>query len=222
MEEYVDTGRVPGLVVMIARRGQIAFANACGVMDIHNHQPMPLDGIFRLASQTKPVTATAALSLYEDGHFQLSDPVAKYLPEFSHSKVYAGVANGRIELVDVELPITIEHLFTHHSGLVPLGGVYPVDDELQNLYDQAGLYDPKDNLAEMVAKLAALPLHIQPGKAWRYSCSLDVLALLVEVIAGMPYAEFLQKRIFDPLGMVDTGYFVPPEKAERLVRRLQY
>jgi CubicO group peptidase (beta-lactamase class C family) len=218
MQEYVDVGKSPGLVLMIARRGQIAFAEACGVMDISNHQPMPLDGIFRLASQTKPVTAAAAMILYQDGRFQLSDPVAKYLPEFSHSKVYTGFENGKIQLVDVDRPITVEHLFTHHSGLVPIKGQYPVDDELQKLYDAAGLYDPLDSLREMVSRIAALPLHVQPGAAWRYQCSSDVLARLVEVIAAMPFAEFLQQRIFEPLGMADTGYFVPPEKADRLVR----
>lgn len=217
MHEYIDTGKVPGLVIMIARRGQIAFAEACGEIDIANHKPMPLDGIFRLASQGKIFTAAAALTLYQEGCFQLSDPVAKYLPEFAAGKVYAGFADGQIRLVDMECPLTIEHLFTHHSGLLPMQGAYPIDAELQKLYEKAG-FDPNDDLKEFVTKVAALPLYPQPGKAWRYGVSLDVLARMVEVISGMSFAEFLRQRIFNPLGMVDTGFYVPPEKEGRLAR----
>ncbi len=218
MQGYVDIGKVPGLVLMIARRGKIAFAEACGVMDVTNNQPMPLDGIFRLASQTKPITATAALILYEEGAFQINDPVAKYLPEFSQTKVYTGVANGQIQLAETKRPITIEDLFTHQSGIVPMRGAYPIGIELEALYRQVGLYAPEDDLAGLVAKIAALPLCDQPGQYWRYGPSFEVLAHLVEVIAGMSFAEFLQQRIFEPLGMVDTGFFVPLEKASRLVR----
>ena len=139
MQEYVDTNKVPGLILMIARRGKIAFAETCGVRDITNNEAMPLDGIFRLASQTKPITAAAALILYEEGAFQIDDPVAKYLPEFSQTKVYAGVANGRIQLADMEQPITIEDLFTHQSGIVPTSGAYPIGTDLEALYSQADL-----------------------------------------------------------------------------------
>jgi len=218
MQAYVDTGKVPGLVLMVARRGKIAFAEACGVMDIRDQKPMPLDGIFRLASQTKPITAAAVMILYEAGALQVSDPVAKYLPEFSQIKVYAGAANGQIQLADAERPITIEDLLTHQAGIVPNDGAYPIGKDLEALYKQAELYAPQDDLAELVTKIAALPLCHQPGAHWRYGVSFDVLAHLVEVIAGMPFAEFLQQRLFKPLGMVDTGFFVPPEKATRLVR----
>ncbi len=218
MEGYVDQGKVPGLVVMIARRGKIAFAEACGVMDSANHQPMPLDGIFRLASQTKPVTAAAMMILCEDGACQIHDPVAKYIPEFSRVKVYAGVVDGQIQLEDLKRPITIEDLLTHHSGIVPMLG-YPIGNELEALYDQARLYAPEDDLATNTAKTAALPLSSQPGQTWRYcNVGFDILARLIEVISGMSFAEFLQQRIFAPLGMVDTGFFVLPEKAARLVR----
>lgn len=214
MQRYVDAGKVPGLVVMIARRGQVAFIEARGVVDIARQTPMPPDAIFHVASMTKLMTAIAALMLHEEGLFQIHDPVAKYLPEFARTKVFAGFSGGVPQLTDLERPITIEDLFTHQSGLVPMAGTYGLDPELEKLYAQAGLQD--GSLAEVVAKLAALPLHIQPGKAWHYGSSMDVLAHLVEVLAGMPFAEFLQRRIFDPLGMADTGYFVPPEKRGRL------
>lgn len=218
MQEYVDTNKVPGLVLMIARRGKIAFAETCGVRDITNSEPIQLDGIFRLASQTKPITAAAVLILYEEGAFQINDPVAKYLPEFSQTKVYTGVVNGQIQLADVEQRMTIEDLFTHQSGIVPTEGAYPIGTELEALYNQAGLYDPELDLAGLVTKIAALPLCDQPGQIWRYGQSFEVLARLVEVITKMPFADFLKHRIFEPLGMVDTGFFIPPEKADRLVR----
>ena len=218
MQDYVDTGKAPGLVLMIARRGKIAFAEACGMMDISNHQPMPLDGIFRLASQTKPITAAAALILYEEGAFQIHDPVAKYLPEFSQTKVFTRLANGQIQLADMKQPITIEDLFTHQSGIVPMNGAYPIGSELEALYKGAGLDSPQDDLTAMVVKVSRLPLCQQPGQGWYYGMSFEVLSRMVEVIAGMPFAEFLQQRIFEPLGMIDTGFFVPPEKAARLVR----
>jgi CubicO group peptidase (beta-lactamase class C family) len=120
LQDYIDTGKVSGLVLMIARRGKIVFAEACGVMDIPNDQPMPLDAIFRLASQTKPITAAAAMILYEEEAFQINDPVAKYLPEFSQTKVYTRVANGQIQLADAERPITIEDAIAFWPHIPPL------------------------------------------------------------------------------------------------------
>jgi CubicO group peptidase (beta-lactamase class C family) len=219
MQDYVSGGQVPGLVLMIARRGKIAFAEACGVMDIKNEKTMPLDGIFRLASQTKPVTAVAALILYEEGAFQIKDPVAKYLPEFTEAKVFAGVENGKVKVKEMQQPMTIEDLFTHQAGIVVDGDSYPIEAELLTLYNQANLYAPEDDLASLTAKIARVPLQYQPGQSWRYGSAHDVLARMVEVIAGMPYKSFLQQRIFNPLGMVDTGYSIPPEKADRLVCR---
>jgi CubicO group peptidase (beta-lactamase class C family) len=206
------------MVLMIARRGKIAFAEAYGLMDIANNQPMPLDGIFRLASMTKPVTAVAALILYEERALQIDDPLVKYLPEFARAKVYAGFADGHILLEDVERPITIEDLLTHQSGILPVAGAYSIGDELQTLYNGAGLDAPEDDLASLVNKMTALPLCQQPGQAWRYGSSFEVLARLIEVISGMAFPDFLQQRIFDPLGMADTGFFVSPGKAARLVR----
>lgn len=218
VQDYVDSGIVPGLVLMIARRGKIAFAEAYGVVSTTSNQPMTLDAIFRLASQSKLITVAAALILYEEGAYQILDPVAKYLPGFSQSKVYAGIADGKIQLVDPNRPITIEDLFTHQSGFIPPKGSYPIVSELEELYSQAGLYAPEVDLTAMVNKIAALPLSDHPGQYWRYGVSINVIARLVEVIAGMPFAEFLQQRIFDPLDMVDTGFFVSPEKTSRLVR----
>ena len=218
MQTYVAGEKVPGLLISIARRGKIAFQAACGVVDIATQQPMPLDGIFRLASQTKPITAVAAMILYEHEKLKLSDPLATYLPEFAHVKVCVGVVDGQLKLVDPKRLITIEDLLTFQSGISPMSGSYPIAPELQALYDQAGLDDPNDNLETLVGKIAKLPLCDQPGQAWYYGDSFEVLARVIEVVAGMPYAEFLQQQIFAPLGMEDTGYFIPPEKADRLVR----
>jgi CubicO group peptidase (beta-lactamase class C family) len=218
MQDYVSGGQVPGLVLMIARRGKIVFAEACGVMDIKNRRTTPLDGIFRLASQTKPVTAVAALILYEEGAFQIKDPVSKYLPEFAQAKVFAGVAKGKVQVEEMQQPMTIEDLFTHQAGIVVDGDIYPIAEELLTLYKQARLYAPDDDLASLTAKIAQLPLQYQPGQSWRYGSAHDVLARLVEVIAGVPFELFLQRRIFNPLGMVDTGYSISPKKVDRLVR----
>jgi CubicO group peptidase (beta-lactamase class C family) len=218
IRKYVDDGKVPGIILMIARRKKMAFAEAYGVMDITNHRPMPMDGIFRLASMTKPVTAVAALILYEEGAFEINDPVSKFLPEFHNAKVYAASENGQIQLTEVRRPIIIEDLFTHQAGLPSEGDAYPIADELKELYRQANLYSLEDDLATMTTKVSRLPLCAHPGEVWRYSVSFDILAHLVEVIAGMPFSVFLKNRIFDPLGMVDTGFFVASEKADRLVR----
>ncbi len=223
MNDYVSSGKVPGLIIMIARRGKVVFAEACGANDISKSQPMPVDGIFQLASQTKVITAAAGMILYEEGKFQLKDPVAKYLPEFAGTKVFAGVVDGQVQTEEMKRPMTIEDLFTHQAGIVLDGFSYPVAEELLALYNQARLFQgsgfsPEYDLASLTAKIASLPLYHQPGQYWRYGDGFEVLARLIEVIAEMPFAEFLNQRIFEPLGMADTGYFVPPEKADRLAR----
>jgi CubicO group peptidase (beta-lactamase class C family) len=219
MQAYVDRGKLPGLITMVARRGQIAHAECFGWMDMEANRPMQLDAIFRIASITKPVTSVAAMILYEGGHFQLNDPVSEFMPEFSGSKVFAGFSDGMMNLVDAEREITVGDLLTFRSGLV---AGYGDDQPLQELYDAAARDKDDGTLGDLVQKLAKLPLLHQPGKAWRYGESYEVLARLVEVLSGKSFADYLHQRIFEPLGMSDTGFYVPGEKTNRLTASYVY
>jgi CubicO group peptidase (beta-lactamase class C family) len=219
MQAYVDCGKLPGLITMVARRGQIAHVGCFGWMHIEADRRMELDALFRLASMTKPITSVAVMMLYEEGRFQLSDPISRFLPEFSASKVFARMSNGVMELVDAEREITIGDLLTFLSGLVEGYGDY---QPLKELYEAAELSSDGMTLEEWVRKLAGLPLLHQPGKAWRYGYSYDALARLVEVVSGQAFADFLRQRVFEPLGMLDTGFYVPQEAANRLTAAYGY
>ena len=212
MQAHIDRGKFPGLVTMVARRGRVAHAECFGWTDVKADKPMQLDAIFRMASMTKPVTSVAVMMLYEEGLFQLSDPVSRFLPEFQGSKVFAGTSGGTMRLVDAARDITIGDLLTHLSGLAE---GYGQDRPLKELYESAELSREDTTLEELAHKLAGLPLLHQPGMAWRYGRSYDVLARLVEVVSGKPFADFLDQEIFGPLGMPDTGFYVPREKRDR-------
>jgi CubicO group peptidase (beta-lactamase class C family) len=219
MQANVDRGKLPGLITMVARRGKIAHAECFGWMDIEVRKPMQFDAIFRMASMTKPITSAAVMMLYEEGLFQLTDPVSRFIPEFHHSKVFDGTSNGVMKLVNAEREITIVDLLTFTSGLVE---GYGEDQPLAELYTAAELDSEHTTLETLVRKLAQLPLLHQPGKAWRYGYSFDVLARIVEVITGQSFADFLQEKIFEPLNMCDTGFYVPPEQAVRLTTAYGY
>ena len=219
MQAHIDRGELPGLITMVARRGQIAHSECFGWMDIEANKLMQFDAIFRLASLTKPVTSVAAMMLYEEGLFQLSDPVSEFIPEFHGSKVFAGISDGIMELVDAEREITIGDILTFRSGLV---SGYGDDQPLNELYGAVGISKERMTLGDLVRKLATLPLLHQPGQAWRYGESYEVLARLVEVVSGNSFADFLRKRIFEPLGMLDTGFYIPVEKASRLTAAYGY
>jgi len=216
MSRYVEQGKVAGVVTLIARHSQIAHFEACGVMDLEARQPMPLDAIFRIYSQTKPITSAAVMMLYEDGCFHLTDPVSRFIPGFEQAKVFVRETESGVELADLEREITIRDLLTHTSGLI-YGA--PEGSYLNTLYRERiwGLRErrPDLSLQEMVQEITHLPLAFQPGSAWRYGLSADVLGYLVEVVSGMPFEAFLQQRIFGPLGMVDTGFYVPADKLDR-------
>jgi CubicO group peptidase (beta-lactamase class C family) len=219
MQGYVDQNKLAGLITMLARRGRVAHFERFGMMDIEANKPMQLDTIFRIRSMTKPITAVAVMMLYEEGHFQLYDPLSEFIPAFKGGQVYAGTTEARIELADLEREISIRHLLTHTSGL---DSGFGQDQPLAAMYAelQADLFGaPKtgagSTLQERVQKLAKIPLLHLPGRAWRYGWSYEVLAHLVEVISGISFDAFLQQRIFEPLGMVDTGFYVPQGKRER-------
>ena len=215
----VDTGELPGAVVAIARDGKLAYLEAVGFQDNAKTIPMKPDAIFWIASMTKPVTSVAAMMLVEDGKLELDAPVARYLPQLKDMQVgieKANPATGKKEIV-LEPPkrlMTIRDLLRHTSGLV-----YPpqfTNTAINRLYYKAA-FDRDKTLADFVASLADLPLAHQPGEVWEYSWGVDVLARVVEVASGLPFDRFLQDRIFGPLHMADTGFYVPQEKRARLV-----
>jgi CubicO group peptidase (beta-lactamase class C family) len=215
MQSFVDQGKLPGAVTLIARRGQVVHAECFGMRDLEARQPMQLDTLFPIFSMTKPVTAVAMMILYEQGRFQLFDPLSKYIPEFKDVKVVLKGAETGMELTELEREITIRDLLTQTSGFVSGGWLTPA---LAKQVEESGLYRPENTLQEFTHKLAQLPLIHQPGKGWRYGESPEVLGYLVELISGMSYDSFLKQRIFEPLGMVDTDFGLLEAKPERSAR----
>jgi CubicO group peptidase (beta-lactamase class C family) len=218
LDQYIDdqvaAKRKVGAVVLVARRGQVAYLRAYGEADAATHRPMPTDAMFRLQSMTKPVTSVALLTLYEQGKFSLSDPLSKYLPAFKDVKVVKGVdGNGAPVLEDPARPITIEDVFRHTAGFsYGIFGDTPVD----RAYRDAGLgYLDSLSLKALTQKLATMPLLYQPGTRWHYSFAHDVQAYLVEYFSGLPFDAYCRKVIFGPLGMKDTVFGVPQERRAR-------
>ncbi|MCY4411612.1 MAG: serine hydrolase, partial [Caldilineaceae bacterium] len=198
LQRYVEGGHLAGALGLIYRKGEVAYNSAIGQRDLETGQPMTEDTIFRIYSMTKPITAVAALMLFEDGHFLLDDPLATYLPEFEDVQVCTGDLEN---LVPPNRPITIKDTFMHTAGLSYGWGE---DSPVENLYRQTfGNREPL-SLEAFVTKLADLPLLYHPGERWRYSYATDVLGRLVEVIAGKTLGEFFQQEIFKPLAMNDT------------------
>jgi len=213
MQGYVDRGEAEGIVALVARRGAIAHLSAVGCRDVERGEPMTDEAICRIYSMTKPVTSVAALMLYEEGAFHLDDPVKEYLPAFHDTPVFVGEAHGGIETAPQERPMMVRHLMTHTAGLV-----YPNESgtPVERLAAEADLRRANEPLADKVARVAAIPLAFQPGSAWNYSMATDVLGRLVEVLSGHELDAFMEERIFQPLGMVDTGFWALPERAGRL------
>jgi CubicO group peptidase (beta-lactamase class C family) len=215
MQSFVEQGKLPGAVTMVARRGQVIHTGSFGWRDIEAKKPMLLDTLFPIFSMTKPITSVAVMMLYEEGRFQLYDPVSKYIPEFKGGKVYEKTTETGIQLTELKREITIRDLLIHTAGLTTGFGN---DQPLAKLYDEAGLYQPNISHQEFAQKIARLPLLHQPGEAWRYCEGYEVLAYLVEIFSGMPFPTFLKRRIFDPLGMIDTGFGLPNNPDERVVK----
>ncbi len=208
MQNYVNENKLPGLITIVARHSKVVHFEKYGLMDVD--KPMQLNTIFRIASMTKPVTSVAVMMLYEEGHFQLDDPVANYIPEFKNVKVFSSQDKNGIHVVDQIKPITIRDLLTHTSGLSGVGADTPVD----SMYRTANLSE--ETLKDMIQKLSKIPLLYQPGTRWNYSRSTDVLGYLVEVISGNPLNVFLKEKIFIPLKMKDTDFYVFRDKIERV------
>ncbi len=215
MQSLVAEGKLPGAVTMIARRGQVVHAGCFGMRDIELKRPMQPDSLFPIFSMTKPVTAVAVMMLFEQGCFQLTDPLSRFLPDFKGGKIYVKTSKTGMELIDREREITIYDLLTQTSGLINDSWG---DQAVIQLVQDSGVHRPNITLAEFTETISKLPGMHQPGKAWQYGDAFEVLARLVEVIAGMPLAVFLKQEIFEPLGMVDTGYYGVKEAGERFVK----
>jgi len=218
-EGFVLDGKLSGVVTVVSRGGQVVHVEASGHQDVEAGEPMAEDTIFRMYSMTKPIASAALMILWEEGHFLLSTPLARILPEFADTQVYvSGDGDGDdMETEPPRRPIVIRDLMTHTSGLTYTFIPSPVAAS----YAAAGLEGsadavPHDDLEHYVRELAKQPLLAHPGTAWNYSVGLEVAGRVVEVVSGQSFRDFLKERIFDPLGMVDTDFYVPDEKLDRL------
>ncbi len=222
LKKAVTDGDIPGAVALIARDGKIVFHSAYGLADNSAGIKIYNDAIFRIASQTKAITSTAVMMLWEEGKFKLDDPVSKYIPEFKNARILDTFNEQDTTYTSVpsEKEITIRHLITHTSGIGY--GVIDSDPRFKAIYHKAGITDlftTEDiSIEESVKKLASLPLHHTPGEKFTYSEGLDVLGYFIEVVSGLPFDQFLKTRIFDPLGMTDTWFYLPESKHDRLVK----
>jgi CubicO group peptidase (beta-lactamase class C family) len=210
MAREVEEKKAPGVSMLIARHGKVAYRQSVGALR-PGGPPMSDDAIFRIYSMTKPIVSVAAMMLVEEGRLVITDPVAKYIPAFAHTKV--GVVNGdKLDLAPLKRPITVQDLMRHTSGLTyGFTGASPV----QKLVKAANVADANRTAAENVEAMAALPLMHQPGEVWEYSLSTDVLGRIVEIVEGASLGEVLQNRLFDPLGMIDTAFYTPESKLDR-------
>ncbi|MBN1291953.1 MAG: beta-lactamase family protein [Candidatus Latescibacteria bacterium] len=215
MQKYVDSHRIPGCVTLIARHGKIVHMESYGQTAFGTGEPMTENIIFRIASMTKPITAVAAMMLYEEGCFLLSDPIGKYIKEFSNMQVIKSSNNGdSFELVPAQGEITIRHLLNHTSGITYGSG--KLSEFYTNAGVSSGLQSTDGMIGDMVKKLAGLPLQHNPGEEWSYGLSNDVIGYFIEIVSGMTLDEFFRERIFKPLRMNDTYFFPPDEKLSRL------
>ena len=215
MQAYVDDGRLAGAVVLVARRGRVAYLRSFGQRDIESGSPMSDDAIFRIASQTKAIISTGVMVLQEEGRLLISDPVGRYLPEFARTQVAVARDGGGYEVVDARGRITIRQLLTHTSGVSY--GTGPASDRWESAGIQGWYFaDREEPVGDTIARLAALPFDAHPGEQWIYGYSIDILGALIEAVSGQPLDEFLRTRIFDPLGMEDTHFYLPFDKRDRL------
>jgi CubicO group peptidase (beta-lactamase class C family) len=208
----IDKGTLPGATVMVARRGQIGWFDAIGRQSPAASAPMAHDTIFRIFSMTKPIVSIGIMMLIEDGHFLLSDPVAKFIPEFADQKV--GVENnGKLDLVPLKRPMTVQDLLRHTSGITY---DHTGNGLVQQLYQQSRLRSRQITKAEHAAMVAGLPLMCQPGAEWNYSRSTDILGRIIEVVSGKSLGAYLTERILAPLQMAETAFHTVEENAGRL------
>ena len=219
--ESIENNEIPGAVALVARKGKIVYFKAFGMANNSSKRELKKDDIFRIASQTKAITSTAVMMLWEEGKFRLDDPISDYIPEFKNPQVLDSLIEKDSSFVSTKAnkEITIRHLITHTSGIGY--GYIDGDKRMNKIYAKAGIIDlfttKPVTIKENIRKLAKLPLHHHPGEKFTYSEGLDVLGYFIEIVSGMPLDEFFRTRIFDPLDMDDTWFYLPESKYDRLV-----
>ncbi|QNG37182.1 beta-lactamase family protein [Geodermatophilaceae bacterium NBWT11] len=220
LARWVDEGQLPGFLVTVARHGELAHVGTHGMRDVEAGLPVTPDTIWRVFSMTKPITSVAAMSLYEEGAFELNDPISRWLPEFAETRVYVAGSDQKPVTVPQVEPIRVWHLLTHTSGLTyGFHRAHPVDGMYRAAGHEWGT-PPGADSAEVTRQWAAMPLVFQPGSEWNYGVSTDVLGRLVEVIAGKPLDEVFAERVFGPLGMTETSFGLRPDDDPGMLARL--
>ena len=230
LKQEIDEGKLPGVVVMVARKGKLVYSDAIGFQDKGSSKPMAFDSLFRIYSMTKPLVAVGAMVLVEEGKIQLTDPVSKFLPAFKGQQVSVARADGEFAkisyaIVPADRENTIQDLFRHTAGLVY--GEITVNTPVKEAYIKAGLYNTDRDYdargltpPDFVERIAKAPLAHQPGTVWEYSLAIDVLGRVIEVAAGKRLGDYLDERLFKPLRMSDTTFWVSPDKVGRLAQAL--
>ncbi|MGH7779016.1 MAG: serine hydrolase domain-containing protein [Candidatus Binataceae bacterium] len=215
---YIASGKIAGCQTLVARHGHVAYFKSMGMADRERKRPMADDTIFRLYSMSKPITSVALMSLYEQGYFQLNDPVSRFIPEWRDHKVWVSGEGVAMQTATPERPMTMRHVLSHQGGLTYGATNHPVD----RAYREAGVRrGDGETLKDFVHKLAKVPLRYAPGERWEYSFSTDVCGYLVEAISGKRFDQFLQENIFDPLGMGDTAFTVAAKNVGRFAANYQ-
>ena len=215
-DNFVSPGKISGCQVMVSRRGIPAYFRSFGLADVERNTPITSDTIFRLYSMTKPITSVALMMLWEEGRFQLTDPVYKFIPSWAHQRVWVQGSGAAMQSRPVESPVTVLQLLTHTAGLT-YGGLLPgLEHPVDEVYRELGLgRGAGEVLMDFADKMGQVPLIYDPGSRWCYSLATDVCGALVEIISGQSFSDFLRERLFEPLNMVDTDFSVPDDKAGR-------
>jgi CubicO group peptidase (beta-lactamase class C family) len=210
MNRYVESGKLAGIDTCVVRHGQVVHRETFGYQNLETKTPLSKDSIFRIYSMTKPIASVALMMLYEEALFNLTDEVSQYIPAFKDVKVWG--ADGTLEAP--ARPMTVQDLLRHTAGL-SYGGHIESQSPVDKFYDEADLFNPNITNAELIERIASLPLMFHPEEKWHYSVATDVVGYLVEVMADKPLADFMQEKIFDPLGMGDTAFHIDPSKLSR-------
>ena len=221
LESYVDEGRLAGAVTIVVRRGKIAYREGLGHLDVEAQAPMPSDGIFRIASQTKALASVGVMLLQEEGRLLITDPIGKYLPAFAETTVAEPNGEGGFNVVPARRPITIRDLLTHTAGISYGMGLLATRGPAADTWEEAGITgwyfaDRDEPVVDTMTRLAELPMDAHPGERWIYGYNTDILGAMIEKISGKTLGQFLKERLFDPLGMSDTHFFLPESKVGRL------
>jgi len=222
---YIEPQKIAGCQIAVSRHGHSAYTRSFGSMDIERNKPMADDTIFRIYSMTKPITSVALMSLYEKGYFQLNDPVSRYVPSWKNHRVWVSGEGDYMVTEKPNRPVSFRDVLCHTAGLTYGGGLpgvgiqHPIDQIYRGLKIRSA--GSQDTMLEFMDKLGQVPLRYHPGEQWMYSLATDVCGALVEIISGKPFAQYLQDEIFGPLGMVDTSFFVAPDKVGRFAANYQ-